>query len=73
MRTIEFNLDVSPFIELNKLLKLLSIAESGGIANQIITDELITLNGVVETRKRCKLKKGDVIKCEEYRVEVKIK
>lgn len=73
MRTVEFNLDDSPFIELNKLLKLLSIAESGGMANQIITDELITLNGVVETRKRCKLKKGDVVCWEEQGVEVQIK
>lgn len=58
---MEFSLQGREYIELNKLLKFLSIAESGGFANQMITDGAISLNKEVETRKRCKLRSGDVI------------
>ena len=58
---MEFNLEGKPFIELNKLLKFLSWCESGAKANQAITEELVKLNGITETRKRCKLRSGDKI------------
>tara|TARA_B100001093_G_scaffold458993_1_gene471809 strand:+ start:258 stop:470 length:213 start_codon:yes stop_codon:yes gene_type:complete len=49
------------YVELNKLLKLLSLVESGGHANQLIKKGLVLYNGHNETRKRLKLKKGDEI------------
>ncbi len=58
---MEFSLQGREYIELNKLLKFLNIAESGGFANQMILDEVVLLNNEVETRKRCKLRVGDVI------------
>jgi ribosome-associated protein len=51
----------SDYIELNKLLKVLSLVESGWHAKKIITEWLVKVNGVVETRIRNKLKVGDVV------------
>lgn len=49
------------FIELIQLLKVLSIAETGGHAKIIVEDGLVKLNGVVEIRKRAKLRVGDKV------------
>ena len=60
MQELEFKLDTE-YIELNKLLKILSLVESGGQANNVITEGLVRYNGEVDTRKRLKLRKGDKI------------
>ncbi len=49
------------FIELIQLLKVLGIAETGGHAKIIVEDGLVKLNGVVEERKRAKLRVGDKV------------
>ena len=56
----EFQL-TSEFIELNKLLKIMRIAQSGGHAKIIVEDGEVVRNGEPEFRKRAKLIKGDVI------------
>lgn len=58
---MEFDLEKHEYIELNKLLKILNLVESGGQGNMMITEGHVTLNGTLETRKRKKLFKGDVI------------
>ena len=40
------------FIELNKILKLKQIAQTGGHAKILIEDGLVQVNGEVEFRKR---------------------
>lgn len=57
----EFKL-TSEYIELIKLLKLLRIAETGGHAKIIVEDGAVSLNGMLEFRKRAKLRAGDKIK-----------
>lgn len=49
------------YIELIKLLKLTGIAETGGMAKSIVEDENVYYNGVIEKRKRLKVRKGDCI------------
>ena len=56
-----FNLQGAEFIELIKLLKLLRIAESGGMAKVLVDEGEVKLNGMPESRKRAKLRAGDVI------------
>lgn len=68
---MEFELEKHEFIELNKLLKLLGWAESGGEANNLITDGLVKVNGEMELRKRKKLIAGDVVSFENQSVIVK--
>ncbi|MDC3352154.1 RNA-binding S4 domain-containing protein [Crocinitomicaceae bacterium] len=50
-----------PYIELNKVLKILQVAQTGGHANLLITSGEIVVNEEVEYRKRKKLRKGDFI------------
>ena len=49
------------YIELIKLLKAIGIADSGGEAKTMVDEQLIQVNGVLELRKRAKLRKGDVV------------
>jgi len=61
MQKIEFSLRGEEFIELNKMLKLLQIAQTGGHAKLLIQDGLVTLNGEQESRIRAKLRVGHVV------------
>jgi len=67
---MEFDLENHQFIELNKLLKILNLVESGGQANMVITEGEVQLNGTTETRKRKKLFSGDVVEFMDERVEI---
>ena len=69
MQKLEFKLDAE-YIELNKLLKILSLVESGGQANNLITEGFVRYNGEVDTRKRLKLRKGDKIEFAEMFIRI---
>ena len=56
-----YNLKGAEYIELIKLLKLLRIAESGGQAKMMVEGDEVRLNGMPESRKRAKLRSGDVV------------
>ena len=58
---MEFHLENNEYIELNRLLKLLGLVESGGQANMFITEGQLIVNGKTEYRKRNKLRIGDVV------------
>ena len=58
MQKIEINREP---VELYKVLKFEGLAESGGHAKAVIDAGQVAVNGVVEMRKRCKLKAGDTI------------
>jgi ribosome-associated protein len=60
MNKLDFTLK-EEYIELNKLLKILCVVESGGQANQFISNGDVLYNGEIDLRKRLKLKKGDEI------------
>lgn len=49
------------YIELYKLLKASGLIDTGGMAKNVIMDELVTVDGVVETRKGCKIRPGQVV------------
>lgn len=66
----EFSLDGHEFIELNKLLKLLRLVSSGGEANSRIENGDVKVNDMVETRKRNKLRPGDVVLFEETSISI---
>jgi len=56
---MEFELNSQEFIELNKVLKLMNLVETGGEAKIRIEQGEVRVNGQVEYRKRNKLRKGD--------------
>lgn len=49
------------YIELNVLLKLLSIADSGGAAKLMVADGQVSVDGALELRKTRKLRAGSVV------------
>lgn len=58
------------FIELDSLLKLLSIASSGGAAKAMIVEGMVSVNGEIEHRKTRKLRHGDVVHVEDYEISI---
>lgn len=58
------------YIELIKLLKMMGIAETGGMAKQIVEDEQVYYNGNIDTRKRLKVRKGDLIRVHDIEIKV---
>ena len=59
-----------PYIELNKVLKILSVAQTGGHAKIMIQNEEVMVNNVIETRVRKKLVKNDLITVGETSIKV---
>ena len=59
----EFALAGHEFIELHKLLKITAVALSGGEAKMMIAEGLVTVDGAVELRKRCKIHAGQIVAC----------
>ncbi len=58
------------FIQLNQLLKLVGWADNGAVANEMIENELVLVNGETETRKRNKIYPGMVVSFDGEQVEV---
>jgi len=57
-------------IDLQQLLKLSNLAQSGGHAKMLIQGGEVKVNGMVETRRRRKLYVGDVVEVFGQTVEV---
>lgn len=68
---IEFELTGYEYIELNKLLKLMSLVNTGGEANSRIENGEVSVNGGVEKQKRKKLRAGDKVEFAGKTVMVK--
>lgn len=56
-----FSLGKHPHVELCDLLKLEGWSESGAQAKIAIAEGLVKVDGVVETRKRCKIIAGQTV------------
>jgi ribosome-associated protein len=59
-------------VELYKILKFESMANSGGQAKLFIEDGLVQVNGEVETRKRKKIVSGDIIQLFDHIIQVQL-
>jgi ribosome-associated protein len=54
----EFELNGKEYIELNQLLKVVGLVNSGGEANTFIANGEVRVNDEIETRKRNKIRTG---------------
>lgn len=61
------------FITLIALLKVTGLASSGGEAQMLVEEGLVTVNDNPETRKRAKLRHGDKISCNGVNITVQQK
>jgi len=59
MEIFEFSGD---YIELNKLLKASGLCGTGGMAKIEIENGQVSVDGIVEYRKRCKIRNGQTVK-----------
>ncbi len=60
------------FIKLDSLLKYSGIAETGGIAKEIIQDGSVKINDEVCTMRGKKVRTGDIVTIEELNTEIEI-
>lgn len=69
MPTIEFEL-TKDYIELNQLLKLAGVCDSGGAGKALVAAGQVQVDGQPETRKTAKIRAGQVVTCAEARIVV---
>lgn len=67
---LKFELGTHEYIELNNLLKVVGLVESGGVAKNLIAEGLVKVDGKVELRKRCKIRVDQVIEFQDEYVKV---
>lgn len=67
----EFELEGREFIELNNLLKVMGLCDSGGMAKTLIAEGRVNVNGNLELRKCYKARKGDIIEFEGHKIIVR--
>lgn len=58
------------FIELYKILKVEAMVGGGGEAKFVIGEGMVTVDGVVETRKRKKVRAGEVVSFNDTSVKI---
>ena len=58
------------YIELYKLLKVTGLCESGGMAKLAVSQSAVKVDGQVETRKACKVRRGQKVEYDEQTILV---
>lgn len=69
MQHIDFELD-RDFVELNQLLKLAGLCDSGGAGKAIVASGAVSVDGAIELRKTCKIHAGQVVRVEDVEIRV---
>jgi len=59
-----------PHIELCDLLKVAGLCENGGAAKFVIAAGEVTVDGLVDTRKRAKIKQGQIVEFQGEKLKV---
>lgn len=71
MQRIEFRLDANhDHVELNQLLKLTGLCDSGGAGKALVASGAVTVDGVVELRKTCKIRPPQVVTLDDVEIRV---
>ena len=58
------------FVELNQLLKLAGVCDSGGAGKALVAEGLVSVDGQVESRKTAKIRAGQVVSLGDVRIMV---
>lgn len=67
--TLEFELE-GEYVELNQLLKLAGLCDSGGAGKQLVAAGLVRVDGEVEWRKTCKIREGQRVELDGTTIHV---
>lgn len=71
MVKIEFKLTKGDYIQLAQLIKAVSISSNGAEAGVMVDDGVVTVNGAPESRKRAKIRVGDVVELLDHQIVVR--
>jgi ribosome-associated protein len=69
MAAVRFQLE-GDYVELNQLLKLVGLCDSGGIGKQIVASGAVTVDGRQELRKTAKIRAGQHVSVEDVTISV---
>jgi ribosome-associated protein len=69
MQQLTFELD-REFVELNQLLKLSGLCDSGGAGKALVASGAVSVDGAVELRKTCKIRDGQRVRVGDAEIRV---
>lgn len=72
MQQLKFEL-TDEFIELNNLLKVMGIVDSGGAGKMLVAQGNVKVDGQQELRKTCKIRAGQMVSLGDVRIKVTAK
>ena len=69
MQRVSFELS-GEFVELNQLLKLVGLCDSGGAGKALVASGAVSVDGKRELRKTAKIRDGQVVTVGDVRISV---
>lgn len=69
MQHIEFQLN-SEYVELNQLLKMVGLCDSGGAGKALVAEGVVSVDGLLELRKTAKIPAGSVVTLGDVQISV---
>ena len=69
MQRIDFELE-GDFVELNQLLKLSGLCDSGGAGKALVASGRVRVDGATESRKTAKIRAGQVVALDDVEIHV---
>lgn len=72
MQKIDFELK-GEFVELNQLLKLTGVVDSGGAGKHLVAEGVVLVDGQQELRKTAKIRAGQVVTLGDVEIRVENK
>ncbi|RZA31526.1 MAG: RNA-binding S4 domain-containing protein [Lysobacteraceae bacterium] len=71
MTRLEFELEPEhEYVELNQLLKLAGLCDSGGAGKAMVASGAVRVDGATELRKTCKVRAGSVVAVQGHEILV---
>lgn len=70
-RQLQFELE-GDYVELNQLLKLVGLCDSGGAGKVLVASGAVSVDGTVELRKTRKVRAGEVVTLDDIEIQVRV-
>jgi len=70
MQQLEFQLN-GEYVELNQLLKMVGLCDSGGSGKALVAEGVVSVNGQIELRKTAKIRAGSVVSLGDVRITIR--
>lgn len=72
MQAIDFELDHDhEYVELNQLLKLTGVCDSGGAGKALVASGAVRVDGCTELRKTCKIRRDQTVAIDDVSIRVR--